>query len=51
MTYAITYHCKLTNEQRTIEWVAPHGWGQQAICECFEQRYPAAEVLCIKPTP
>jgi len=51
MKYEITYHCNRTNEQRTIEWVTPHGWGQAAIRECFEQRNPTAEVLLIKPAP
>jgi hypothetical protein len=48
LTYAITYHCKRTNEQHTIEWVAPKGWGQDAICDAFHAQYSTAEVLFIK---
>jgi hypothetical protein len=51
MKYEITYHCTRTNEQHTIEWVVPNGWGQATICECLEQRNPTAEVLFIKPAP
>ena len=48
MTYEIIYRNTQTNEQRTIEWVAPKGWSQHTIRECFEQQYPTAEVLFIK---
>ena len=48
MTYEIIYRNTKTNEQRTIEWIAPTGWSQDTIRECFEQQYPTAEVLFIK---
>ena len=48
MTYEIIYRNTQTNEQRTIEWIAPTGWSQDTIRECFEQQYPTAEVLFIK---
>jgi hypothetical protein len=48
VTYEIIYRNTQTNEQRTIEWIAPTGWSQDTIRECFEQQYPTAEVLIIK---
>jgi hypothetical protein len=48
VTYEIIYRNTQTNEQHTIEWIAPTGWSQDAIRECFEQRNSAAEVLFIK---
>ena len=48
MTFEIIYRNTQTNEQRTIEWIAPTGWSQDTIRECFEQQYPTAEVLFIK---
>jgi hypothetical protein len=50
VTYEIIYRNTQTNEQRTIEWIAPTGWSQDTIRECFEQQYPTAEVLFIKAT-
>jgi hypothetical protein len=48
VTYEIIYRNTQTNEQRSIEWIAPTGWSQDTIRECFEQQYPTAEVLFIK---
>jgi hypothetical protein len=48
VTYEIIYRNTQTNEQHSIEWIAPTGWSQDAIRECFEQQYPTAEVLFIK---
>jgi hypothetical protein len=48
VTFEIIYRNTQTNEQRTIEWIAPTGWSQDTIRECFEQQYPTAEVLFIK---
>jgi len=48
MTYEIIYRDTQTNEQHSIEWIAPKGRSQGTIRECFEQRHSTAEVLFIK---
>ena len=47
MTYAIRY--LIDDHEHHIEWVAPSGWSQQTIRECFEQRFPAAQIITIEP--
>lgn len=49
MIYLITY--QLNNEQRIIEWVAPEGWCPATIATCFEQQFPAAEILHLQAQP
>jgi hypothetical protein len=49
--FRITYLCKRTNEPHTVEWVAGKFWTLDSIRECFEQRYPTAEILTIQRVP
>lgn len=51
MTFLITYVCQLNDEQRTLEWVAPAGWGLSTIGRNFEQQFPNTEIVRIEPQP
>ena len=43
MAYSIIY--RKNNEQISIEWIVPTGWGQAAIREAFHRQYPQAEII------
>lgn len=45
MVYQITY--QKNNETHYLEWIAPSGWSTAAVRECFEQRFPNAELVII----
>ena len=47
MPYQITY--VKANELHQLEWIVPTGWPETAIRECFSQRFPDREILCILP--
>lgn len=49
MIYLI--HYKQNNEQRTLEWVTPEGWGPAAIGQAFAEQFPAAEIIRLEPQP
>ena len=51
MIFLITYLCKLNDEQRTLEWLAPEGWGLSTIGQHFEQQFPGTEIVFIEPHP
>jgi hypothetical protein len=51
MAYLIHYRNR-NDEIMSAEWVAPHGWGQQAIRTAFLDQYATtAEILSIEPQP
>ena len=50
MKYLITYRRK-EDETITLEWVAPKGWGQDAIRDAFYVQYPTSEILTIAELP
>lgn len=45
LTYRITY--SRNNEIHTIDWIAPSGWSETAVVDCFHQQYPGTTVLTI----
>ena len=47
MVYSITY--RKNNETIELEWVAPTGWGEPAIIESFNEQFPQAQLISIKP--
>lgn len=49
MTYAIRY--RKDDQEHIIEWVTPKGWSTDAVRECFEQRFPAAQIISLRPQP
>lgn len=51
MIHLITYHDSRSNEQHTIEWVAPSNWSQLTIAEHFERAFPAATAIIVSPIP
>ena len=47
MIYSITYFCRLNNDQRILEWVAPECWTRATIGQHFEQQFPGTEIVRI----
>ena len=45
MAYYITY--TKNNETHELEWIAGNGWTIAAIRQCFEHRFPAAQIISI----
>jgi hypothetical protein len=51
MIYLVTYFCRLSNEQRILEWVAPEGWTRATIGQHFERQFPGTEIVRIQAQP
>ena len=47
MIYLITYLSD--NETRTLEWITPTNWSPVEISECFNHRFPEAELIKMEP--
>jgi hypothetical protein len=49
MAYYITYI--KDNEHHDLEWIAGNGWTTPAIRQCFERRFPRAQIITIHERP
>ena len=49
MAYYITYI--KNNETHYLEWIAGNGWTKDSIRECFQQRFPQAQIITIHERP
>jgi hypothetical protein len=49
MAFYITY--QKDEQQHELEWVAGNGWTIDSIRECFNVRFPQAEIINIEARP
>jgi hypothetical protein len=49
MAYFITYI--KDNERHDLEWIAGNGWTKDSIRDCFERRYPQAQIISLHERP